>query len=137
MDIGISPNVSLKRIRFLFTPRPGFPVKEEELPETVRLVHSPVFEISSTFIREALDAGERCSILCASKGLGDYKRKIIYVFEYIKIYIRQNITDNLSATPVAGNLTWKNECHVVLDFFQQKNADFSTVSFLLLSLQPE
>ena len=33
-------------------------VKEEELPETVRLVHSPVFEISSTFIREALDAGK-------------------------------------------------------------------------------
>ena len=26
--------------------------------ETVRLVHSPVFEISSTFIREALDAGK-------------------------------------------------------------------------------
>ena len=42
----------------LIYPRPGFPVKEEELPETVRLVHSPVFEISSTFIREALDAGK-------------------------------------------------------------------------------
>ena len=27
----------------LIYPRPGFPVKEEELPETVRLVHSPVF----------------------------------------------------------------------------------------------
>ena len=33
-------------------------IKEEELPETVRLVHSPVFEISSTFIREALNAGK-------------------------------------------------------------------------------
>ena len=42
----------------LIYPRPGFPVKEEELTETVRLVHSPVFEISSTFIREALNAGK-------------------------------------------------------------------------------
>ena len=127
----------IKENQILIYPRPGFPVKEEELPETVRLVHSPVFEISSTFIREALDAGKDVRYFVHSKGLGDYKRKIIYVFEYIKIYIRQNITDNLSATPVAGNLTWKNECHVVLDSFQQKNADFSTVSFLLLSLQPE
>ena len=42
----------------LIYPRPGFPVAAEELPETVRLVHSPVFEISSTFIREALKAGK-------------------------------------------------------------------------------
>ena len=46
----------IKENQILIYPRPGFPVKEEELPETVRLVHSPVFEISSTFIREALDA---------------------------------------------------------------------------------
>ena len=48
----------IKENQILIYPRPGFPVKEEELPETVRLVHSPVFEISSTFIREALDAGK-------------------------------------------------------------------------------
>lgn len=45
----------IKENQIIIYPRPGFPVKEEELPETVRLVHSPVFEISSTFIREALD----------------------------------------------------------------------------------
>ena len=48
----------IKENQLLIYPRPGFPVKEEELPETVRLVHSPVFEISSTFIREALNAGK-------------------------------------------------------------------------------
>ena len=48
----------IKENQILIYPRPGFPVKEEELLETVRLVHSPVFEISSTFIREALDAGK-------------------------------------------------------------------------------
>lgn len=45
----------IKENQIIIYPRPGFPVKEEELPETVRLVHSPVFEISSTFIREALN----------------------------------------------------------------------------------
>lgn len=44
--------------RIIIYPRPGFPVKEDELPETVRLVHSPVLEISSTFIRQALQAGK-------------------------------------------------------------------------------
>lgn len=44
--------------QIIIYPRPGFSVNEMELPETVRLVHSPVFEISSTFIREALDAGK-------------------------------------------------------------------------------
>ena len=48
----------IKENQIIIYPRPGFPVNKEELPETVRLVHSPVFEISSTFIREALDAGK-------------------------------------------------------------------------------
>ena len=48
----------IKENQILIYPRPGFPVAAEELPETVRLVHSPVFEISSTFIREALKAGK-------------------------------------------------------------------------------
>ena len=48
----------IKENHIIIYPRPGFPVAAEELPETVRLVHSPVFEISSTFIREALKAGK-------------------------------------------------------------------------------
>ena len=61
----------IKENRILIYPRPGFPVNENGLPETVRLVHSPTFEISSTFIRQALEE-ERCKILLASKGLGVY-----------------------------------------------------------------
>lgn len=46
----------IRENRIIIYPRPGFPVDEEALPSSVRLVHSPVFEISSTFIREALEA---------------------------------------------------------------------------------
>lgn len=44
--------------RLIVYPRPGYPVDETTLPPTVRLVQSPVFEISSTFIRESLKAGK-------------------------------------------------------------------------------
>ena len=39
-------------------PRPGYPVEAEKLPPQVRCVSSPVFEISSTFIRSALQQGK-------------------------------------------------------------------------------
>ena len=39
-------------------PRPGYPVDAAALPPHVRLVQSPVFEISSTFIRQALAEGK-------------------------------------------------------------------------------
>ena len=42
----------------LIYPRPGFTINKGELPETVRLVQSPTFEISSTFIRQALAEGK-------------------------------------------------------------------------------
>lgn len=44
--------------RIWIYPRPGFPVDESLLPETVRTVHSPMFEVSSTFIRQALKQGK-------------------------------------------------------------------------------
>lgn len=44
--------------RILVYPRPGYPVDAASLPENVKLTSSPVFEISSTFIREALNAGK-------------------------------------------------------------------------------
>lgn len=44
--------------KLLIYPRPGFDIKKDELPETVRLVDSPTFEISSTFIRQALNEGK-------------------------------------------------------------------------------
>lgn len=41
----------------LVYPRPGFPVDVASLPENVKLANSPTFEISSTFIRRALEEG--------------------------------------------------------------------------------
>lgn len=41
----------------LVYPRPGYPVDAASLPGNVKLASSPVFEISSTFIRKALDEG--------------------------------------------------------------------------------
>ena len=73
----------IKENRILIYPRPGFPVNENGLPETVRLVHSPTFEISSTFIRQALDEKKDVRYFLHPK-----------VWEYIREYIRQSITDN-------------------------------------------
>lgn len=44
--------------QILIYPRPGYPVNKDELPQTVRIVDSPTFEISSTFIRRALTEGK-------------------------------------------------------------------------------
>lgn len=38
-------------------PRPGYPVDPQILPPTVRMTSAPVFEISSTFIRQAIAEG--------------------------------------------------------------------------------
>ena len=42
----------------LVYPRPGDPVEATFLPPNVRTVSSPVFEISSTFIRRAIEEGK-------------------------------------------------------------------------------
>lgn len=44
--------------RVLIYPRPGFPVDEKQLPHHVHLAASPLLEISSTFIRQALAEGK-------------------------------------------------------------------------------
>lgn len=38
-------------------PRPGYPIEPRTLPPTVRMTSAPVFEISSTFIRQAIAEG--------------------------------------------------------------------------------
>lgn len=40
--------------RLIIYPRPGFPIDEASLPEGVTLVHTPLYDISSTQIREAI-----------------------------------------------------------------------------------
>lgn len=62
-------------------PRPGYEIDEVSLPENVRFVDAPQFDVSSTFIREALKEGKDvryflhpstwskiCSPLVAKKG---------------------------------------------------------------------
>ena len=45
--------------KVLVYPRPGYPVEEAgDTPANVHFVHSPMFEISSTFIRRALKEGK-------------------------------------------------------------------------------
>lgn len=47
----------LREHRLLVYPRPGYPVEPASLPPSVRLVQAPLFDISSTFIRQALAEG--------------------------------------------------------------------------------
>lgn len=44
--------------RILIYPRPGFNIAGEVLPESVKLVHTPLLGISSTFIRESIRQGK-------------------------------------------------------------------------------
>lgn len=42
----------------LIYPRPGYPIDASRLPSGVRMVDSPVLEVSSTFIRESFSQGK-------------------------------------------------------------------------------
>ena len=44
----------LRQHRLIIYPRPGFPINETALPEGVSLVHTPLYDLSSTQIREAI-----------------------------------------------------------------------------------
>ena len=44
----------LSRHCLIIYPRPGFPIDETALPEGVSLVHTPLYDLSSTQIREAI-----------------------------------------------------------------------------------
>ncbi|MGL4851371.1 MAG: nicotinate (nicotinamide) nucleotide adenylyltransferase [Phocaeicola sp.] len=48
----------LANYSILIYPRPGFDIDEALLPKQVRLVETPLIEVSSTFIRESLAAGK-------------------------------------------------------------------------------
>lgn len=47
----------IARHHIMIYPRPGYETKQEELPSSVKLVDTPLMEISSTFIRRALSEG--------------------------------------------------------------------------------
>lgn len=45
----------------LIYPRQGYPIDPSSLPPTVRVAHTPILEVSSTFIRQALSEGKDVS----------------------------------------------------------------------------
>lgn len=51
-----APQRIIDENKLLVYPRPGCDITADTLPANVRLVHSPTFEISSTFIRQSLAA---------------------------------------------------------------------------------
>lgn len=53
-----SPEEILQKYRILVYPRPGYPLDADRLPAHVEAVHTPLLEISSTFIRESIAAGK-------------------------------------------------------------------------------
>ena len=53
-----SPEIILEQYHLLIYPRQGYTLDESSLPSRVKAVHSPLLEISSTFIRESLAQGK-------------------------------------------------------------------------------
>lgn len=64
----------------LVYPRPGYPVSPAPLPENVRVVSSPTFEISSTFIRKALKEGKDVRYFLHPKVYESLASKVHFVF---------------------------------------------------------
>lgn len=48
----------LSQHQILIYPRPAYPIDSKTLPEGVTLIHAPLMEISSTFIRRAFSEGK-------------------------------------------------------------------------------
>lgn len=72
--------------QLLVYPRPGYPVNKDLLPTNVRIVKSPTFEISSTFIRYALAEG-----------------KDVRYFLHPAVYEELHRQNNISFIPRTGN----------------------------------
>ena len=53
-----SPEEIISRYHILVYPRPGYALNESSMPDTVRAIKSPLFEVSSTFIRKNLANGK-------------------------------------------------------------------------------
>lgn len=53
-----SPEEILRNHRILVYPRPGYEINPHELPAQVKVVNTPLLEISSTFIRESIASGK-------------------------------------------------------------------------------
>lgn len=52
----------ISRFSPIIYPRPGYPVDKTSLPNNVTLVEAPVFDISSTFLRNSIAAGHNMQL---------------------------------------------------------------------------
>ncbi|MDE6323424.1 MAG: nicotinate-nucleotide adenylyltransferase [Paramuribaculum sp.] len=59
-------------------PRPGYPIDKTTLPEGVTAVDSPIFEISSTFVRNTLAAGKRIDLFLPPGVAGYIRQQNLY-----------------------------------------------------------
>ncbi len=57
-DLWHEPEKLIAENRLIVYPRPGYGLNPGELPDQVRLVRAPLFDVSSTFIRESLRKGK-------------------------------------------------------------------------------
>ena len=53
-----SPEEIIRKYRIIIYPRKNYPVDTSSLPERVQLIETPLLEISSTFIRQAIHDGK-------------------------------------------------------------------------------
>lgn len=61
----------IERFSPIVYPRPGYPVEKTSLPPQVTLVDAPVFDISSTFLRKAMEHGHDMRLFMPD-GVWDY-----------------------------------------------------------------
>ena len=53
-----SPEEIIQKYQILIYPRPNYEISPETLPHHVKMVHTPLLEISSSFIRESIAKGK-------------------------------------------------------------------------------
>lgn len=73
-----NPEEILANHKILIYPRPQHPVDKQKLPKTVRLIASPLLEISSTMIREAFSQGKELPYFLHPEVYKAIKEKGIY-----------------------------------------------------------
>ena len=73
-----NPEEILANHKILIYPRPHYPIDKQKLPETVKLIASPLLEISSTIIREAFSQGKELPYFLHPDVYKAIKRKNLY-----------------------------------------------------------
>ena len=86
--------------KILVYPRPGFSVDKSQLPPNVHVADSPIFEISSTFIREALATGKDI-------------RYFLHPAVYKELYNRPEALI-LSTPAIPENYSFRRRCSVII-----------------------